>query len=72
MSHDPTHTGQARHAWREIDRAEPPKRAAAERITDFHEVYSLFDEATIREQASRCMQCASPVRDGLPTWQSNP
>jgi len=54
-------TGQARHLWREIDRAEPPKRTAAERVTDFHEIYSLLDEATIREQASRCVQCASPA-----------
>ena len=34
MSHNPTDTGQARHAWREIDRAEPPKRAAAERYRE--------------------------------------
>src|ERR1051325_3415884 len=61
MSQDPQRTGQARHAWREIDRKEPPKRPAAERITDFHEIYSLLDEATVREQASRCVQCASPA-----------
>jgi len=61
MSHDSSHSGQESHLWREIDRAEPPKRPAAERITDFHEIYSLFDEATIREQASRCVQCASPA-----------
>lgn len=61
MSNDPLHTGQARYAWREIDRHDPPKRPASERITDFHEIYSLFDEALIREQASRCVQCASPA-----------
>lgn len=61
MSHDPTHTGQAKFAWREVDRAEQPKRDADARITDFHEIYSLLDEATIREQASRCVQCASPA-----------
>ena len=73
----PAKTGQARHAWREIDRGEPPKRAAAERITDFHEIYSLFDEATIREQASRCVQCASPacvtgcpLGNHIPEWMS--
>jgi glutamate synthase (NADPH/NADH) small chain len=54
-------TGQAKYAWREVDRAEVPKRVAGERITDFHEIYSLFDEDTIREQASRCVQCASPA-----------
>jgi glutamate synthase (NADPH) small chain len=61
MSRDLPPTGQARYAWRELDRVDPPKRAALERITDFHEIYSLFDEATIREQASRCVQCASPA-----------
>ena len=75
MSHDPTHTGQARHAWREIDRATPPKRTAAGRNTDFREIYSLFDEATIREQASRCVQCVSPacvtgcpLSNRIPEW----
>lgn len=62
MDHgDENKTGKAKHLWREVDRAEPPKRAASERITDFHEIYSLMDEATIREQASRCVQCASPA-----------
>jgi glutamate synthase (NADPH/NADH) small chain len=75
MEHDPTKTGQARYAWREISRADPPKRAADERITDFHEIYSLFDEATIREQASRCVQCAEPtcvqgcpLNNRIPEW----
>ena len=48
MDHDPTKTGQARFAWREIPRADPLKRAAEERISDFHEIYSLLDEASIR------------------------
>jgi glutamate synthase (NADPH/NADH) small chain len=61
MSENLPPTGQARYAWRELDRVDPPKREAAERIMDFHEIYSLFDEATIREQASRCAQCASPA-----------
>lgn len=72
---DPLHTGQARYAWREVDRAEQPKRGARERITDFHEIYSLFDEATIREQASRCVQCAAPacvaecpLHNRIPEW----
>ena len=36
-----------------IDRAELPKRSAAERVADMLEIYSLFDEETAREQASR-------------------
>ena len=77
MSQDPTNTGQARYAWREVDRADQPKRGADDRITDFHEIYSLFDEATIREQASRCVQCASPacvagcpLGNHIPDWIS--
>ena len=34
----------AKYSWREISRGEPPKRSASERITDFNEIYSLFDE----------------------------
>jgi glutamate synthase (NADPH) small chain len=48
-------------AWREISRETPPKRSAAERIADFDEIYSLFDEATVRAQASRCIQCPKPL-----------
>jgi glutamate synthase (NADPH) small chain len=61
----------------EVDRAEQPKRPAEERITDFHEIYSLLDEATVREQASRCVQCVSPacvtgcpLSNNIPAWIS--
>lgn len=53
--------------WRELDRVEPPKRPAPQRVADFHEIYSLLDEATVREQASRCIQCPQPsCREGCP------
>ena len=72
---EPTHAKMAKFAWREVDRAEQPKRGAEERITDFHEIYSLFDETTIREQASRCVQCAEPacvegcpLHNRIPEW----
>jgi glutamate synthase (NADPH/NADH) small chain len=75
MNADSKATGQAKHAWREISRAEPPKRAAQERITDFHEIYSLLDEATVREQAQRCLQCPEPscmtgcpLSNRIPEW----
>jgi glutamate synthase (NADPH/NADH) small chain len=71
----PTHAKVAKFAWREVDCAEQPKRGAEDRITDFHEIYSLFDEATIREQASRCVQCAEPacvegcpLHNRIPEW----
>ena len=51
----------SKHNWREIPRQTPPKREAAERICDFDEIYGLFDEATAREQASRCINCPDPL-----------
>lgn len=58
---------QAKHAWFKIARAEPPKRGASERVCDFDEIYSLLDETTVREQASRCIQCPEPLcRTGCP------
>ena len=50
-----------KYAWSEISRAEPSKRAAGERVGDFDAVFSLFDEATASEQASRCIQCPNPT-----------
>jgi glutamate synthase (NADPH/NADH) small chain len=65
----------ARYTWREVDLASQPKRDAEARITDFHEIYSLFDEETIREQAARCVQCAHPacvegcpLSNRIPEW----
>jgi glutamate synthase (NADPH/NADH) small chain len=57
-----------KHNWRYIARETPPKRTAAERICDFDEIYGLFDEATARAQASRCINCADPqcVKNGCP------
>jgi len=50
-----------KHNWRYIPRETPPKRAAADRICDFDEIYGLFDEATARAQASRCINCPEPL-----------
>lgn len=64
-----------KHAWAAIDRTGPQKRAAEKRVTDFHEIYSLYDEATVREQASRCIQCPEascitgcPLTNRIPEW----
>ena len=58
----------AKHNWRYVARESPPKRAAEERICDFDEIYSSFDEATVRAQASRCINCPDPpcVKSGCP------
>jgi glutamate synthase (NADPH/NADH) small chain len=57
-----------KHNWRYIARETPPKRPASERICDFDEIYGLFDEATARAQASRCINCPDPgcVANGCP------
>ena len=57
----------AKYAWRTIQRVAPPKRGASERVHDFNEIYSEYDEATVRAQASRCIQCPNPLcREGCP------
>jgi glutamate synthase (NADPH) small chain len=51
----------SKYAWRELAYKGLPKRSAAERVADFLEIYGLYDEATAREQASRCIQCPNPT-----------
>src|SRR5512136_641886 len=51
----------SKYAWRELAHKGLPKRSAAERAADFLEIYGLYDEATAREQASRCIQCPNPT-----------
>ena len=50
----------AKYAWSDIDRAEPPKRPATDRVSDFRQTHLPYDEATARAQASRCIQCPNP------------
>ncbi|SPE53402.1 Glutamate synthase (NADPH) small chain [Verrucomicrobia bacterium] len=75
MEPPPPPSWKAKYAWLEIERTGPPKRPAERRISDFHEIYSLYDEATIREQASRCIQCPEascvkgcPLSNRIPEW----
>lgn len=64
----------AGYAWTAPKRT-LPKRPVAERIRDFRETYLGFDEATVREQAGRCIQCgvpgcvqACPLSNRIPEW----
>ena len=68
-------TWPAKHNWRYIEREMPEKREVAERICDFDEIYGLYDEATAREQASRCINCPDPpcaqtcpLGNRIPVW----
>lgn len=65
----------AKYAWSAICRVSPPKRGAEERVGDFQEIYSDYDEATVRAQAARCIQCpvpgcvkACPLGNRIPEW----
>ncbi|MFZ5496831.1 MAG: FAD-dependent oxidoreductase [Verrucomicrobiota bacterium] len=67
----------SKYAWSLINRATPPKRPAAERVGDFREIYSEFDEATARAQAARCIQCPDPLcmtgcplTNRIPEWMT--
>ncbi len=60
MSHTVSQNPNPRHAWRELAHRGLPKRSASERVADFLEIHGLYDEATAREQASRCIQCPNP------------
>jgi len=73
----PSTQQQSKYAWSQIGRAAPPKRPAGERVGDFREIYSEFDEATVRAQAARCIQCPNPLcmtgcplANRIPEWMS--
>ncbi len=44
----------------EIERATPPLRPVAERITDWDALYKPFPQERMQEQAARCMDCGVP------------
>ena len=60
MSEQPQRSGDARHAWRDLEAHDLPKRPTAERSHDFAEAHVVFDEAEAQTQASRCIQCPTP------------
>ncbi|HWJ57894.1 MAG TPA: hypothetical protein VNR90_16745, partial [Vicinamibacterales bacterium] len=59
----------------EIARQKQPARPVAERLRDWREVYLPHDEAVLRGQASRCMDCGipfchqgCPLGNLIPSW----
>jgi glutamate synthase (NADPH/NADH) small chain len=44
----------------EIARKKPPTRPVPDRVHDWREVYLPYAEATLKEQAARCMDCGIP------------
>jgi len=61
MSNSGSPNFNSKHAWRDLAGRDLPTRSAPERAADFLEIYGLYDEATAREQASRCIQCPNPT-----------
>ncbi len=62
MTTDPSsERAESKYTWRERPLRPAPRRSAAERVADFLQIHGLFDEATAREQASRCVQCPEPA-----------
>ena len=58
-----------------LGHAMPGKRDAAERRTDFGEIYARFQPDGAAEQASRCEQCGipycqihCPLQNNIPDW----
>ena len=67
LESEPRPESRSKFAWFLLDRQDPPKRSATERVADFLEISSGLDEKTAREQASRCIQCPEPsCRQGCP------
>jgi glutamate synthase (NADPH/NADH) small chain len=59
----------------EIQREQPTRRKAGERIKDWFEIYEPFPEEKQREQGARCMDCGvpfchtgCPVNNLIPDW----
>lgn len=59
----------------EIQREQPTRRKAEERIRDWFEIYEPFPESKQREQGARCMDCGvpfchtgCPVNNLIPDW----
>ena len=57
----------------EINREQPTRRKADERIRDWFEIYEPFPEEKQREQGARCMDCGVPFcHTGCPVNESHP
>ena len=62
----------------EHDRQLPDRRPVDERVGDFREIYGPFPQATLRQQAARCMDCGvptchagCPLGNRIPDWNDD-
>ena len=75
MNHPEESVLRSKYAWSLIPSEARPKRDAELRVLDYNEIYANYDEQTVREQASRCIQCpdalcaqACPLSNRIPEW----
>ncbi|MBE9526018.1 MAG: glutamate synthase subunit beta [Proteobacteria bacterium] len=59
----------------QVDRVEPNKKSSDTRITEYKEIYEIFDQDRTSEQADRCLDCGNPycewkcpVHNYIPHW----
>ncbi|MCU7835252.1 MAG: FAD-dependent oxidoreductase [gamma proteobacterium symbiont of Taylorina sp.] len=59
----------------EVDRKDPNKKTSETRITEYKEIYEIFDQDRTSEQADRCLDCGNPycewkcpVHNYIPHW----
>ena len=59
----------------QVQRIDPAKKSAKQRINDFNEIYGQFDKNNAKEQAERCLACGNPycewkcpVHNYIPNW----
>lgn len=59
----------------QVERKDPNKKASQIRITEYKEIYEIFDQDKTSEQADRCLDCGNPycewkcpVHNYIPHW----
>ena len=59
----------------QFERTDPTKKAAGERVQEYREIYSQFDQPQAEQQADRCLECGNPycewkcpVHNYIPNW----
>ena len=59
----------------QVDRKDPNKKDSQQRITEYKEIYEIFDQQRTTEQADRCLDCGNPycewrcpVHNYIPHW----
>ena len=59
----------------QVDRQDPPKHSATDRVQHFNEIYEAFPQSQASEQSGRCLDCGipyckwqCPVANHIPEW----